>query len=412
MALGARKKLLVAALAAVMLVGCGGAEERKAKYLERGKTFIAEENWDKARIEIKNVLQIDPKSAEAYYLLGQVEEKKQEWAKAFGNYSKAVELDPENIDARSRLAQFYLLQANAYKAQDDRDGEAKALGQAQTEIDEILKRDAKHSGARALRASMLLREGKSDEALALVETVVKEDPAHGPAAGLLASLYEQAGRMGDAEKVLVAVIEKAEEPLPLKMHLAQLYAREKKNDAAEKVLREIVESRPAEFSHRVQLAQFLSQTEQVDKAEAVMRVAVSADPADAKRYLMFVDFLRTRRDVATAIDYLKQSIDQKPELSELRLGLAELYEQGKKPDEARKVYEEMVARYGDEPAGLTARNRLAVHAAAAGDLDTARKLIDEILTKTPRTMTPCCRGGAWPCSSRISTQQSPRSGRC
>ncbi len=38
----------------------------------RGKAFIAEENWDKARVEIKNVLQIDPKSAEAYYLLARV----------------------------------------------------------------------------------------------------------------------------------------------------------------------------------------------------------------------------------------------------------------------------------------------------------------------------------------------------
>ncbi|MBI5041292.1 MAG: tetratricopeptide repeat protein, partial [Gammaproteobacteria bacterium] len=101
MALETRKKLLVTALAALMLIGCGGAEERKAKYMERGKAYIAEENWDKARVEIKNVLQIDPKSAEAYYLIGQVEEKQQEWGKAFANYSKAVELDPELIDARS-----------------------------------------------------------------------------------------------------------------------------------------------------------------------------------------------------------------------------------------------------------------------------------------------------------------------
>ncbi len=133
MVLETRKKLLVTALAALMLVGCGGAEDRKAKYLERGKAYIAEENWDKARVEIKNVLQIDPKSAEAYYLIGQVEEKQQEWAKAFGNYTKAVELDPELIDARSRLAQFYHAPGQCgYKSQNERDGEAKALGQAQT----------------------------------------------------------------------------------------------------------------------------------------------------------------------------------------------------------------------------------------------------------------------------------------
>lgn len=384
MAIGTRNKLLVAALAAVLLAGCGGAEERKAKYLERGKAYITEENWDKARIEIKNVLQIDPKAADAYYLLGQVEEKRQDWAKAFGNYTKAVELDPTLIDARARLAQFYMLQANAYKAQDDRDGEAKALGQAQTEIDEILKRSPNHSSARALQAAMLLREGKDAEALALAETVMREDPSHGPAAGLVASLYEQAGRTTDAEKVLVAAAGRVAEPIPIKMHLAQLYAREKKNDAAEGVLRDLIATRPAELSYRVQLAQFLSQTGQADKAEAVMREAVAADPEDAKRYLMLADLLTAKKGNAAAIEYLREAIVQKPELSDLRLGLAQLYERDKKLDDAKEVYEDMLAHYGDEPAGLQARNRLAVHAASAGDVARARTLIEEILARNPK----------------------------
>ncbi len=60
------------------LLSCGGAEERKAKYLERAKSYLAEKNYDKARVELKNVLQIDPKYAEAYFLMGQVDEQKQD----------------------------------------------------------------------------------------------------------------------------------------------------------------------------------------------------------------------------------------------------------------------------------------------------------------------------------------------
>lgn len=384
MTLGTQKKVLATALAALMLLGCGGADERKAKYLERGKAFIAEENWDKARVELKNVLQIDPKSAEAYYLLGQIEEKKQEWARAFGDFAKAVELDPGLIDARARLAQFFMLQANAFKAKNERDGEAQALGQAQTQIDEILKRDAKHAGARTLRASMLVREGKTDEAVALAEAVVKDSPSHGPAAGLLASLYEQAGRQSDAEKVLLSAAEKAEEPIPPKMQLAQLYVRQARNDEAETVLREIVAARPNELNYRVRLAQFLVQLNQTEEAEVVMREAVAIDPEDAQRYLMLADLLLTKKGSAAAIGYLQESIEQQPEITELRLGLARIFEQDKKPEEAKKVYQEMIKRYGDEPAGLVARNRLAAHAAVGGDFATARKLIDEILTKNPK----------------------------
>ena len=71
-----RKFVAAVLLFVFMLAGCGGAEERKAKYLERGKAYFEEENYDKARVEFKNVLQIDPKSAGPYFYLGKIEEAK------------------------------------------------------------------------------------------------------------------------------------------------------------------------------------------------------------------------------------------------------------------------------------------------------------------------------------------------
>jgi Tfp pilus assembly protein PilF len=67
----------------LMLPGCGGKEQRLVAHLEKGKSLLAQGDLDKARVEIKNVLQIDPKAAEAYYLAGLIEEKQQEWQKAF-----------------------------------------------------------------------------------------------------------------------------------------------------------------------------------------------------------------------------------------------------------------------------------------------------------------------------------------
>src|SRR3990170_1274175 len=85
-------KSVVLLFVVMMLVSCGGAEQRKAKYLARGNDYLEQQNYDKAIVELKNVLQIDPKYAEAYYLLGKAEENKTNWARAFGYYSKAVEL--------------------------------------------------------------------------------------------------------------------------------------------------------------------------------------------------------------------------------------------------------------------------------------------------------------------------------
>ena len=383
MAIGTHKKLLAATLAAVMLFGCGGAEERKAKYLERGKAYIAEEDWDKARVEIRNVLQIDPKTAEAHYLLGQVEEKRQEWRRAYGAYSKAVDLDPDNLPARERLAQFYMLQANVHRGRNERTEEANALGQAQNEIDEILERDPSHPGARALKASMLSREGKVEEALALVEDVVREAPDHTTAVGLLASLYERAGRASDAEHVLVEGVKATADPIGLMQHLAQLYARQDRKEDAERVLRELVSARPDQWGYRFQLAQYLASTDQVDKAEAVLRESISADAADANRYLTLAEFLRARKGSDVAVEYLRQSISQQPDMSELYFGLAQIHEQEQRYDEAKRIYENVVSRFGEAPPALQARNRLATHAAMAGEVDDAKRQIDTVLARNP-----------------------------
>ena len=147
------KLVAVVLLVVFMLAGCGGAEGRKAKYLERGKAYFEEENYDKATVEFKNVLQIDPKTAAPYFYLGQIAEKEQEWRKAFGNYIKAVELDPELVDARIHLGRFYVL--------------AGEIDKASEEADEALSREPSNADALTLRATILMRQDKGDEAVEL-----------------------------------------------------------------------------------------------------------------------------------------------------------------------------------------------------------------------------------------------------
>ena len=64
-----------ACFAALVLAGCGGAQARKARHLEKGQTFFAEGNFEKARIEFRNALQIAPNDSEARYENGLVDAK-------------------------------------------------------------------------------------------------------------------------------------------------------------------------------------------------------------------------------------------------------------------------------------------------------------------------------------------------
>src|SRR3989344_9253087 len=137
-------KTIVLLLAVLLISGCGGAESRKAKYLTKGKAYIEEKNYDKAKIEIKNALQIDPKFAEGYYIMGTVEEARQNWQAAFGNYSKVLELDPEHIGAKGKLGRLHLMAGN--------------VDEATKMADAILATDPKHFGGRTLKAAVMGRK--------------------------------------------------------------------------------------------------------------------------------------------------------------------------------------------------------------------------------------------------------------
>ncbi|MDH5570627.1 MAG: tetratricopeptide repeat protein, partial [Gammaproteobacteria bacterium] len=102
-------KSFILSIIVLALASCGGADERKLKYLEKGKVYLEKNDLDKAKVEFKNVVQIDPKFAEAYYYFGRLEERKKELGKAISYYRKAVELDINYVAAKVRLAKMYLV---------------------------------------------------------------------------------------------------------------------------------------------------------------------------------------------------------------------------------------------------------------------------------------------------------------
>jgi len=379
------RKSLLLVLAASLLIACGGKEERKAKYLERGKAYFEEQNYDKAKVEFKNVLQIDPKTAEPYYFLGQIEEKEQNWQKAFGNYKKASELDPDLAAARVKLAQFYLAQAGALRARDDAEGAANALGLAQEQVTEVLARAPQDPEGLTLEANLWVQEGETDKAMAQLEKVLARDPGLSSAVIVLSGLYETAERSEDAERVLIAGVDAADDPTQLRLRLAQFYGRQQQLDKAEQVLRALIDSDPEKLAYRISLASMLSQSEQRDKAEQVLREAIQVAPDEAQRYVLLAEFLAAQRSKDAAIQELNGFIQQHPEMTELRFALVKLRLDNQQIEEAKKTLEEIIVRENVQPAGLTARAKLA-QVLASQDPDDARiiTLLDEVLKENPR----------------------------
>ena len=93
---------------AFALLTCGTPEEKKMKFFQKGKALYEKGDFVKARLEFKNAIQIDPKFADGYFMLGMVELKEGNFKQAYGSLSKAVELSPDNMKAQLHLGRLLL----------------------------------------------------------------------------------------------------------------------------------------------------------------------------------------------------------------------------------------------------------------------------------------------------------------
>src|SRR6516162_2294143 len=93
--------LCVACCVLLALAGCGGAEARKAAHLEKGREFYAAGNYEKARIEFRNALQIAPNDVEARYQNGLVDERLGNPREAAQFYQGTLDINPDDVRARA-----------------------------------------------------------------------------------------------------------------------------------------------------------------------------------------------------------------------------------------------------------------------------------------------------------------------
>ena len=77
------------------------------KFFNKGKALYEKGEYLKSALEFKNAIQIDPKFADAYYMLGQVELHKSNPRGAYGHFLKAAELNPKHMKAHIEIGKLF-----------------------------------------------------------------------------------------------------------------------------------------------------------------------------------------------------------------------------------------------------------------------------------------------------------------
>lgn len=175
--------LLLLVLTAVPLAAATAAD-----HLAAGRAALDRDDNEKAVELFSKAIALQPNNAEAYYLRGlaygdiaqraNIVKQASMASKTKADFERAVQLDPNYLDARFMLVNFYLLAPSFMGGGDD-----KALAQAV----EIKKRDALE-GHRAY-ARIYLHQKKQDLARKEFIDAVRENPKSGRAHYMLAGFY-------------------------------------------------------------------------------------------------------------------------------------------------------------------------------------------------------------------------------
>ena len=350
------------------LTACGGGEERQQKYLDRAQGHLDDGNYDKARVDIRNVLQINPNNAEAYLLMSEVEEDAQNWRGVLGNLQKSVELDPNNLKANVKLGQFNLL--------------ANRLEEAREIADHAFTLDAEDGSVLGLLAAVEFREGNRAGAEEYALESLKYDPGSEMALSALVELYIE----NRPEEVL-AFLDRGVETKPdsTGIQILRIRVLEALNKPDEVIAQyeKLIELQPDVTLYSSKLADFYVAEERLDDAEAMLRAQVAANPERNDLKMLLARFLLMHRSPETAVAELEQMLEEDPENIEIRRALGGQLVFMKETERAEAVYKAVFEFDTTGSASQVARNSLTSLAISREDFEEAQRWVDEALELEP-----------------------------
>lgn len=363
---------LLLALYALLLAGCESPEEKVAAHLANARALMADEDDARARLELRTTLQLQPKNAEAHFMLGQIAWRAGEPWEALPSLLIAVESDPTLLDARLRLGDLYFASGDA-KGAAEQAAAARELAPERADV-------------RLLSGKVLSMQGDLPGAEKEVDAALAANPALVDAITAKAGLRSGQGDNPGALAIIDDGIARssAADATFLRDYRLRFLLETGQEKEYETGLKALMEAGPDKAKYGYQLLDFYSERGRGEDELKVLRELVAADPGNALARVRLARLLVANDDVAAAETLLKDALAEAPDNADLQIALGDLYRYDKRSPEAMAAYLQVVERAGETtPEGLQALNRVVSQHARDGNIAQARTEIARILKIAP-----------------------------
>ena len=301
----------------------------------------------------KKAYAADPKSPVIGERLAEMYWKAQRIRDAVSEAQEVLKRDPDNVSTRRLLGRIYIRSLGDLSPGS---GQSEAAGKAIEQYKEIRRLDPSDSESALWLVRLYRLRNEHDKAEEVLRGVLKEDPENEPAVEQLTQLLLDEGKSSEAVSLLEGMTNRSSSPQLLDL-LGDAYTQTKDLPKAEKAYRKAAELDPSDLSHQRGLAQTLLSEEKFSDALAVYRKIADLMPDDADVYLRMAQIYREMHQLDHAEENLLKARQYAPGSVEVMYNEAMLYQAQGRYDDAIRVLSDALNGVKGQSAVLPSRRR-------------------------------------------------------
>lgn len=271
--------LLLTAVILTVSVGCKN-KKTDEDYVSSAHQFYQQQELDKARVEYRNALVINPSSAAAHYGLAKVARSKKEQGALQFHLAKAAQLDPENLDVQYEFGEFAVLS-----------GDLNAARQAERQL---RKKTPGSAQAYQLSLALAVAESRWQDAKRIADDALGSYPENAELWGLAAVSAKKQRQWDLALQALGRAIALAEDPLQYRLLRIEMNQERGDLDATLVDLMELIDSSDSPEAQIVQLTKLLYERDGYDATVASLQSYITRYPEFYSLQTLHVDLLKGR----------------------------------------------------------------------------------------------------------------------
>jgi tetratricopeptide (TPR) repeat protein len=373
-------KLLPLFLVLLLAASCTRDPKVEAqRQLENANKFFAKGKYREASIMYRRALQKDLRFGEAYYRLALTEIKLGNYGEALKWLRRAVELQPTNTDAITKLADLYLQGAMTVATQ-----RSFLIGEVKDLSDKLLKLNPDSYDGHRLKGQVLLLSRDAPGAIAEFEKANKASPNQAALVLVYFTALVYNNQFPEAEKLAQEFIDKNKTDSRMYDLLYVQYARQNNVPAAEALLKLKVANNPTQSKYLIQLAGHYFFVNKRPEMEAVIK-ELSDEKKFPEGHLMAGDFYYFRlRDLENARAQFEAGIKAFPkDKATYQKRLVELYATSGKNQQANDMLKEVLKDNPKDNDAIAMRAALMLTTGNRDQINLAANDLQALVTKSP-----------------------------